>query len=101
MPSGWHKFFGHLDKLPWMIGRLDLPDVRDAAIARFNQVPLIRHMKLVRETFDVTTPGNLREEVDLIDPNGGNVQPQLRMVLNGIQASPMDDKVQETPHARV
>ena len=93
--------FGHLDRLPWIVGRLDLPGVRDKAIALFNRVPLARHIQLVRELFDVTTPGNLREEVDLITPDGGNVQPQLSMVLKGVQASPMDDKVQETPHAIV
>ena len=95
------RIFGHLDRLPWIVGRLDLPGVRDKAIALFNRVPLARHTLLVRELFDVTTPGNLREEVDLITPDGGNVQPQLSMVLKGVQASPMDDKVHETPHAVV
>ena len=63
-------------------------------------MPLENHHLRTREILDDRLEGNLRREFDVLDADGGNVAPNLKRKVDIIAASPLDDVVNEGPHAR-
>ena len=96
-----HQVFQHLDTLPWLLARLDQPGVKDRCLHRFALVPAAQHHELTRLYLDPEYPGSLLHLVDDIDDEGGHVAPELRAQIDKLKNIPLDDIVQEEPHARM
>ena len=96
-----NNVFHHLHTLPWLLARLDQPGVRALCLHRFTLVPAARHHELTRLYLDPEYHGSLLHLVEDIDDEGGNAAPELRVHMDKLKNIPMDDIVQEEPHARM
>ena len=92
--------FYHLDCLPWMLARLDLPGVAARCRERFAAVPAASHHQLTRDFMDPETEDNLADHVNDVDDDGHGISPVLRDAISKMQNTPQDDIVQEEPHSR-
>ena len=90
----------YLDKLPWILARLDIPGMAGRIIGMFDAMPMHAHHPLSVEFLSPHHPSGLRMFVDAIDEHGGNLHPRLREALQGLQDIPLDDVTAEGPHAK-
>ena len=96
-----NNVFHHLHTLPWLLARLDQRRVKVLCLGRWTLVPADQHHELTRFFLDPEYPGSLRHLVEDIDDEGGNVAPELRVHIEKLKNIPLDDIVQEEPHARM
>ena len=87
--------FHFLDRLPWLLCRLDRPGVRDRVLAQWLEVAPERHHRVTRNVMALF----LADLTD-IDADGNGISPRLRTELDGWAGIPLDDTVAESPHAR-
>ena len=89
----------YLDKLPWLLARLDMQGVARRCIELYNATPLHLHHELAVELLQEGHPSGYRELVDQIDEDGNGLLPRLRRMVDGLQNVPLDDIAAESPHA--
>jgi len=89
----------YLDKLPWLLARLDRPGIAKRAIDMFNAIPIHLHHPLSQEFLSPHHPSGLQMLVLEVDEDGCNVAPKLREAIQALQDIPLDDITGEGPHA--
>lgn len=89
----------YLNRLPYMLCRLDRPGVRDEALAQYARAPARDHHKVTNEFLGASS--RLRVDVLRLSADGSGCTPALRAAIAGLQAIPLDDSVAESPHSRI
>lgn len=87
----------YLTKIPWLLARLDEPDVRDECVSQWDSAPPSAHHRVSAEF--LAPGGPLRAMVDEIRPDGSGLSARLFDEVRSLQLVPMDDSVCESPHA--
>ena len=90
----------YLKTLPYVLARLEEPGIAQEAIDLYAAAPAHLHHPLSNEFLEPGHGSGLRPMVEAIDDAGGNVAPALRDAIYARKAVPMDDVVDESPHAR-
>ncbi|CAK0908732.1 unnamed protein product, partial [Prorocentrum cordatum] len=86
-----------LDDLPYLIGRLGQPGIKDKCLILYNRHPPEHHDST---TLAVLQPGTaLRAAVDAMGSDGSNMSPSLQREVDSIMFAPLDDTIAEGPHA--
>ena len=68
----------YLDKLPWLLARLDAPGIAARCVMAYAATPPHLHHPLPREFLDPGHLSGLRAMVDEVDEAGSNMHPTLR-----------------------
>ena len=87
----------HLDRVPYLLARLDQPGIRDRCLEQWQEVSAAEHDLVTREFLDPSM--RLRSFVDDIGDDGTIPSVILRYEVKSIQNVKMDDTVNEAPHA--
>jgi len=87
---------GHLNELPYLLARLEQPGVaarvRDLWVAR----QAADHHRVTRRFMT-----KFAADLALIQPDGSGISPAIRLELDAMNGTPLDDSVAEGPHAMV
>ena len=87
-----------LERLPYVLCRLDRPGVRDLCITLWDATPP-EHRD--RASAEVLHPlATLRPDLEAMAPDGTGMSRRLLDFVKGMQGIPMDDSISEGPHAR-
>lgn len=87
-----------LNKVPWLLARLDEPGVRSQCVSQWESCRAASHHRVTHEFLSPSS--DLRPLVDAIGEDGSNVAPRLQREIDSLALIPMDDSVAEGPHAR-
>ena len=98
--AGGRAAVRYLNKVPWLLARLDQPGVRAQVVRQWAAVPRERHHPLSVFFLDPLESNGLRPDVDLITDDAQNISPRLRTEIGKLQNIPMDDNIGEGPHAK-
>lgn len=88
----------YLDRLPYLLVRLDTLGIRDECLRQWNACAPEKHHRISRHFLEPR--GCLRNSIDAFDDKGGNFSAMLRAEISGLEAVPMDDAIAEGPHAQ-
>ena len=88
----------YLDRIPLLCARLGEAGVRDRCIEQYAEAPRDKHDRVSIALLDPELP-SLRADVLAIDDSGGGVSSRLGKEIVSIAKMPMDDTVNESPHA--
>ena len=89
----------YYDQIPLLAARLDEPGVRDRCLEQFASAPRAAHDRVSVYLF-ADEPGSLRAEVLAVGDDGSIPSDSLRDEVRSLQLIPLDDSVNEGPHAR-
>jgi len=91
---------GYLDTLPWLLARLRKPGIAARCIAEYALTDREHHHPSSNEMLDPADEESLSEDVAAIDPDGNGISPRLDAAIIGFENMPLDDMVDEGPHAK-
>lgn len=92
-----HMKVEYLNRLPYILVRLDLPGIRRQCLQQWQSAAPAAHHRISRFFLEEGT--DMRAAVDAIDDQGGNCAPMLRHEIRSLELTPMDDSIAEGPHA--
>lgn len=84
-----------LNRVPYLLSRLDEPGIKARCVAQWQEAPPDAHHRVTREFME----GSLRQDLDRILPDGSGLSERLRREVRSLAALPFDDSVGEAPHA--
>ena len=87
----------HYDHIPWLLGRLDQPGVRDRCLLQFAEAPEAKHEPVSLEFLSPASA--LYEDVTRMHADGTGMSPKLWNAFDSIRQTPIDDTPAEAPHA--
>ena len=87
------------DRIPLLMARLDVPGVRDRCLEQWASAPPERHDFTSAEFLSETAPASLRGMVARVQDDGVIPDSRLRDEVEGVKRIPIDDTVNESPHA--
>jgi len=92
------KKMRYLYRLPYLLARLREPGIRQQVYDQWNSVRPEEHHRVTQKWLIDGMP--LRRHIDMMNPDGTNVHPELEAAIIALAAAPLDDSVSEGPHAR-
>ena len=90
------KQVSYLDVIPYLLGRLNEPGVRDRAMQQYRSAPArLHHRESVRMLGEES---EYTEDIRNIGPDGSNISERLWREIEGILNMPFNDGTMEEPH---
>lgn len=84
-----------LDKLPYVLARLEEPGVRRRCMDQWDSCPPEGHHRVTREFFE----GPLRQDIEAMNNDGTGASARLKQEVRSLALIPLDDSIAESPHA--
>lgn len=91
-----HRKWAFLARLPYLLARLEEPQVKTEVFAQWASAPPSAHHRVTREFLE----GPLREDIDRLKEDGSGASRRLHQEVMSLAALPFDDAVGEGPHAK-
>lgn len=87
----------HLDCIPWLFCKLDLPGVRDRCFWQYSQAPPASHHKV--SVYMLGEHSEFRGDLLAMDNTGGGMSVRLASMVRLFKMVPIDDVIAEGPHS--
>jgi hypothetical protein len=92
-----HRKIAFLTRVPYLLVRLDQPNIAQKALEQFDSAPLHTHHRVSVQLLGHGGPW--RQDVMQIGPEGNITSASLLSEVRSLQEIPFDDSVAERPHA--